>query len=123
MSSILLTNPFVAPPQSSLIPESPTSAAPVAPVPAGGAASSSGDAASFTGSGAGSGKQADNVALFQAKDTAKWGRPFDATSDSVIGAQAKSTIDALPLGPDLPEVEMPDPLPTSPFLKPNDLVE
>jgi hypothetical protein len=57
------------------------------------------------------------VALFKANENSKWARPPTATGGSVISAQARDNAELAPLGPDLPEVEMPDPLPTSPFLR------
>jgi cytoskeletal protein RodZ len=44
-------------------------------------------------------------------------RPSEATLASVVNAQASDT-QANPFGINLPDVKMPDPLPTSPFLKP-----
>lgn len=124
MSSILLSNPFPAQPAPSAMTAEPPATAAITPVLAGGTTGSSDSAASFTGSGAGSSRQAENVALFQSADKAKWTPPAKATGGSVINAQARANTDRdsgieLPLGPDLPAVEMPDPLPTSPFLKPN----
>jgi hypothetical protein len=126
MSSILLNNPFpAAPAPSNLTADAPIAAAPIAAIQNGGAAGSSNGSTSFSGSGAGSSRQAENVAIFQSKDSAKWAPPANATGGSVIDAQTqtndnKSTVIELPLGPDLPAVAMPDPLPTSPFLKPNE---
>ncbi|MGC1506084.1 MAG: hypothetical protein WA782_18345 [Sulfitobacter sp.] len=125
MSSILLSNPFpAAPAPSHLTAEVPATADPIAAVQNGAAADTPDNATSFSGSGAGSSRQAENTALFQFKGTGKWPQPAKATGGSVIGAQtqanaSRSTVRELPLGPDLPAVEMPDPLPTSPFLKPN----
>ncbi len=125
MSSILLSNPFPTAPAASALPaEAPAAAAPIAAVPTGGSSESSGNATSFSGSGAGSSRQAQNVALFQSKGSAKWAQPAKATGGSVINAQTQVDRERespikLPLGPDLPAVEMPDPLPTSPFLKSN----
>lgn len=119
MNSILLSSPFPAPPPSAIVASDIASSATVAPIQAGASASSSGDAASFSGSGAGSGtsRQGETVALFKANGNNKWARPPTATGGSVIGAQARDNAEPAPLGPDLPEVEMPDPLPTSPFLR------
>lgn len=125
MSSILLSNPFpAAPAPSNLTVEAPAAAAPIAAVQHGHTADSSGDANSFTGSGSGSSRQAENIALLQSKDAAKWTPPTKATGGSVISAQTQANREPttgieLPLGSNLPAVEMPDPLPTSPFLKPN----
>jgi hypothetical protein len=132
MSSILLSNPFpVTPAPSNLTADAPPAAAPIAAVQNGGAADSSNGSTSFSGSGAGSSGQAENAAIFQSKDSEKWAPPATATGGSVINAQTQSgpspdatgdqrPVIKLPLGPDLPAVEMPDPLPTSPFLKPNE---
>ncbi len=117
MSSILLSSPFPVPPPSSTVPQDVPATAAIAPVQAGASASSSGDAASFSGSGAGTSRQGDTVALFQARANGKWARPSHATGGSVIDAQAQDNTTPAPLGLDLPEVEMPDPLPTSPFLR------
>jgi len=44
-------------------------------------------------------------------------RPADATRSSVVAAQTQTEKPAPLPGAGLPEVSMPDPLPTSPFLK------
>jgi hypothetical protein len=43
-------------------------------------------------------------------------RPSEATGGSVVNAQAQEAEETLSYGSELPEVEMPYPLPTSPFL-------
>jgi len=84
----------------------------------------SGNSTSFGGSGNGSGSQGPLAFLAKALERGPQ-RPSQATGDSIVNAQARANADALPkegpqepirLGPDLPAVEMPDPLPTSPFL-------
>lgn len=119
MSSILLSNPFPAPPPAGLTTPEPLAAVAIAPTQAAASASDTGDAASFRGSGTGSGtsNQGDTVALIQSRSKGDWQRPSDATGRSVIGAQAQDDAGDRPFGSDLPKVDMPDPLPTSPFLK------
>ncbi len=117
MSAILLTNPFAAPPasQSGQTTSSETS------LPAIPSASDPQDAKDTLQSkgaetGADTSKQAETAALL--RQFQQSARPSDATSDSVISAQATGTDgeEEPRIGPDLPEVEMPDPLPTSPIL-------
>ena len=119
MSSILLSNPFTAPQPAANMPQDVAATISVAPTQATSSTSDTGDASSFAGSGSGTGtsNQGNTVALFQSRDRASWGRPTDATGGSVIGAQAQKYTSETPFGVDLPEVDMPDPLPTSPFLK------
>jgi hypothetical protein len=119
MSSILLSNPFTAPQPAANMPQDVAATISVAPTQATSSTSDTGDASSFAGSGSGTGtsNQGNTVALFQSRDRANWGRPTDATGGSVIGAQAQEYTSETPFGVDLPEVDMPDPLPTSPFLK------
>ena len=119
MSSILLSNPFMAPQPAANLPQDAAAALQIAPTQATSRTADTGDASSFAGSGSGTGtsNQGNTVALFQSRDRGNWGRPTDATSGSVIGAQARDYKSELPFGVDLPKVEMPDPLPTSPFLK------
>ena len=62
-------------------------------------------------------KQATNVALLQAGIRDSWNWPTGATGRSVINAQADQNDN--PFGINLPEVEMPYPLPTSPILMRN----
>lgn len=117
MSSILLTNPFLTPP-------APSAAQDIAPtmavLPAQDVASSHtpNDASAFSGSGKGSGtsRQGDTVALIDLH-TRLQVLPPDATRGSVINAQGQTTAPAELPGANLPKVDMPDPLPTSPFLK------
>lgn len=59
--------------------------------------------------------QANKVALFQNKATMS--ASGDATPKSIVNAQAYKGSATDPFGNNLPEVVMPDPLPTSPFLK------
>jgi len=117
MSAILLSNTFATPSLLATPPPVAAAAAAVAPIADSKNTSKGGDASSFTGSGSGSSRQADNAAIFAAKEAGKWVRQPVPTGDSVVGAQAQSNAEEPPLGPDLPEVKMPDPLPTSPFLK------
>ena len=121
MSSIFPTSPLAAP-----IPHAAASAdaaPPLAVTPTQNATSTSdkGDATSFSGSGGGSGSssQADSVALMLTRVGSRQSRPSDATSTSVINAQAHDNDTPPPFGSNMPKVEMPDPLPTSPFLKRN----
>ncbi|NNE54243.1 MAG: hypothetical protein HKN30_17790 [Sulfitobacter sp.] len=115
MSAILLNNPFVTPSQPSSPP--PEVAPPLTVTPAQIATSSrdSGGATSFSGSGTGSGdsRQGDTAALLRSVQKKSVARPPDATGASVVNAQGSG------YGSNLPKVEMPDPLPTSPFLKRN----
>lgn len=124
MSAILLSNPFVVPPPAPAAPQTyPAGFAPPA-IGATGGASGTKDNTSFTNTGAGAetAKQAETVALFQKRQGMD--RPANATGSSVINAQTQTVVpgkeaaseDELKLGPDLPEVEMPNPLPTAPFL-------
>jgi hypothetical protein len=121
MSSILLSNPFTAPapPSAALVSDAAALAA-LQPLQSSNASTNTSDSTGFSGSGGGSSNQSQTVALMQAKDGTKWSRPTNATSGSVIGAQSGQATEPTPLGSNLPEVEMPDPLPTSPFLKRND---
>lgn len=119
MSSILLTNPFPAPPPPSSMQPGPQAVSDVAPIMAGSGAQGTDDSASYSGSGTGGGmsSQADTVALFQQNTQGKWAPPTDATGSSVINAQAQEAEPPIEYGANLPDVAMPDPLPTSPFLK------
>lgn len=118
MSSILLSNPFPAPqPPSSMTLDHAEGAGPLAAVPASAASSNTDNAPAFNGSGTGGRSPENTVALFQTYSEGKWDRPTNATSGSVIDAQAERQGEILPFGSNLPKVEMPDPLPTSPFLK------
>ncbi|MBB4175177.1 hypothetical protein [Sulfitobacter noctilucicola] len=130
MSSILLANPFPAPQMPTGQPHiDPGAALDLAPVQTAQTSNKSDGSASNSGSGAGGSNQADTVALIKANDTGKWSRPPNATGSSVVNAQSSDPSEPqydtneegelrtdLP-GSNLPEVEMPDPLPTSPFLK------
>ena len=119
MSAILLNNPFVTPTQPSSPPQDPAPPLAVTPTQTATPTGDSGGATSFSGSGTGSGdsRQGDTVALLRSGQKKSLVRPPDATGASVVNAQGTDG----PAGPDygsnLPEVEMPDPLPTSPFLK------
>ncbi|MEM6940172.1 MAG: hypothetical protein AAF943_15230 [Pseudomonadota bacterium] len=115
MSAILLTNPFAAPPP---VPNGqPAASTPeVAAIPAATGAAETGNNVSSKGAdtGAQTAKQEQSVALMQSYQETK--RPPDATGDSVINAQAKASKEDTSVGPDLPEFEMPDPLPTNPIM-------
>ena len=117
MSSILLSNPFAPPSPVTIQAQDIGAALAVPPAPSVGKGDATGDSTGFAGAGGGRGtsNQRATVALFQGRGGEAWARPADATGRSVIGAQAQDN--SRPLGPDLPEVAMPDPLPTSPFLK------
>lgn len=116
MSSILFTNPFV--PQSpALTPPADVPALAVAPAQNAAASQDQGDATSFGGSGTGNSNQGDTAALFRAQKDAS-ARPQAATLGSVINAQAEPEPTDLYATSNLQEIKMPDPLPTSPFLKP-----
>lgn len=120
MSSILLQNPFASqPPLVSANP--PVSVGPNVVAPASGASSGagSGDSTAFGRSGNGYGGGDGAAMSFRAKSRAPE-RPTNATPDSVVGAQVSERPEQREIpekvGPDLPKVDMPDPLPTSPFL-------
>ncbi len=119
MSSILLSNPFVpAPAQAQPAGSEPQTALAVAPTQSAVASGDTGGATAHSGNGSGFGSGAGHQALFK---QAKGGggvttdRPPDATPSSVVNARAQD--EENPLGTDLPEVEMPNPLPTSPILQ------
>lgn len=120
MSSILLSNPFVLPaPPPSGAQDATAPALVVAPASGASSNSNTGDAASFSGSGSGySGGNDQQAAAAIIRDRAKatLARPPDATSNSVVNAQTREGAEITPFGANLPKVEMPDPLPTSPFL-------
>lgn len=119
MSSILLSNPFVAaPPQAQPAGAEPQTALAVAPTQSTGASGNTGGATSHSGNGSGFGSGAGSQALFKQVRTAASAapeRPVDATPSSIVNAKAQQ--EQNPLGSDLPEVEMPNPLPTSPILQ------
>ena len=120
MSSILFSNPF-APASPAPSPTTDASGGlAVAPPSALGKSTQSGDATAFSGSGNGrnASNQSANVAFLRAGASDNWDRPADATGRSIIGAQAQEN--SSPFGVNLPEVEMPLPLPTSPILKRGD---
>lgn len=120
MSSILLSNPFIMPAPPPSAPQDTAPALAVAPTQAASTSNSSGDATSFSGSGSGySGGRDQHSTATLIRDRARTTleRPADATGKSVVNAQTHSEAADLPFGSNLPKVEMPDPLPTSPFLK------
>lgn len=117
MSSILLTNPFLTPPAPGAAQElSPTVTIPPAQDVT--SARTSNDASAFSGSAKGSGasRQGETVALIS-QHKRQQTQPSDATPGSVINAQGQTGTPVVMPGANLPRVEMPDPLPTSPFLK------
>ncbi|MFT6676512.1 MAG: hypothetical protein ACJAVM_002716 [Sulfitobacter sp.] len=118
MSSILLSNPFVSPaPPPGLGTES-LPLQPLAPAQGLAQGRAAGNSTGFSGSGSsGTSNQSSTAALIRSRINSPLSRPADATRDSVVAAQTqKDSITPLP-GANLPKVEMPDPLPTSPFLK------
>jgi hypothetical protein len=119
MSSILLINPFVTPVPLSNSPQVIASAFAVAPMQGTSAGNNAGNATSFSGSGSGhSGGSDQQSAALVIRDRAKASltRPADATGTSVVNAQTQDRVEIIPFGANLPKVDMPDPLPTSPFL-------
>lgn len=118
MSSILLSNPFPASqPPSSMALDISEGAGPLAPVQTSASTATANNSQGFNGAGTGGRSPENTVALFQSYSANKWERPANATSGSVIDAQAEQQEEVLPFGTNLPKVEMPNPLPTSPFLK------
>ncbi len=121
MSAILLTNPFPAPPPSSALQTDATATPAVTPVTAGANTKGTNDGASNSGTGAGGStpRQGETVALFKQSAAGKWAVPAKPTGGSIVNAQAQAQTGTPPIvfGANLPEVAMPDPLPTSPFLK------
>lgn len=119
MSSILLSNPFVTPAPQPSGPQETVAPLGVAPTQAASSGNGAGNATSFSGSGSGysgGGDQQTAAALMRSRARSTMARPVDATGTSVVNAQAQ---DVMPFGSNLPKIEMPDPLPTSPFLKPS----
>ena len=112
MSAILLSNPFASPPTAvPAVDADPKAALAVTPSEQGPGAENSGNSTGF-----GSHDRAQDIIMWAKRDTTM-ARPDEATWDSVVNAQT-SEEGQKPFGNDLPEVKMPDPLPTSPFLKP-----
>lgn len=110
MSSILLANPFVAPQNQAPAVSDPQP--PLAPV----SATQAGADATLDNTGA-QGRQDQGGQNAQRSRPPT--RPADASRSSVVDAQIIAPEGEAPLiGPSLPKVPMPDPLPTSPFLKP-----
>ena len=119
MSSILLSNPFITPVPPSSGPQETVPALAVAPTQGASAGNGTGDATSFSGSGSGHSGGSDQrsaAALIRDRAMASISRPSDATGTSVVNAQTQGGIEIMRFGANLPKVEMPDPLPTSPFL-------
>ncbi|MGJ5620389.1 hypothetical protein [Sulfitobacter sp. MF3-043] len=117
MSSILLSNPFLnlAPPPSGAQPVAPVLG--VAPLQKASAGNNTGNPTSFSGSRSGSGHDQQSAAeAIRARARIAMAPPSNATSTSVVNAQTQVENDIIPFGANLPKVEMPDPLPTSPFL-------
>ena len=122
MSSILLSNPFVAPPPMGQVTsaDQPSTALAVAPAQGSTASSGAGTSTGFTGQGSGYGSDSGQKALLaMTRAAAAVGRPADATSGSIVTAQAQAedALVILPFGANMPEVEMPDILPTAPWFK------
>lgn len=121
MSVLLLTNPYTPPQQvpSTSVPsaaalaqtgvESPTA---IPPTQQTAGQNGSGSATSYSGSGAGAGGAAAQFAL---KSDISFSRPPDAAPGSVVNAQA--TAETFEFAQTETARELPDPLPTSPFLK------
>ncbi|MBD3665873.1 hypothetical protein [Sulfitobacter aestuariivivens] len=145
MSSILLTNPFAsvpsAPQAATEGPVAPLTIHAVTPAQTGSTARGAGNAASYTGTGSGQGRSigsaSQQAVLSDRRDALRTERPPNATANSVVGAQSRESDASAtvqpndqdsslrsPAGlvPSAPaaqaiEIQMPDPLPTSPFLK------
>lgn len=118
MSSILLSNPFVTPLHPVSAQQEVFGTLAILPTKLAGSSKNTDDATSFGGSGTGTSKQADTAALLRkAQNLAEDKAPQDAQSRSVIVAQAVPTPAPILFQVDSPKVDMPDPLPTSPFLK------
>lgn len=117
MSSIVLSNPFATPPPTAQAAMAvPQTALAVAPSTETASNPNAGNAGGSGGHGSGFHSHGGQQAIIRlAAIAGHTGRAPDATSGSVINAQARSEGDS-PFGINLPEVEMPDPLPTSPFL-------
>lgn len=116
MSSILLSNPFVTPSPPTNTPEVlPTLA--VTPLLQTQSGQNPGDTTSFSGSGTGNSNQGDTIALLRSRAEPELSPLQDATAGSIITAQAVPEYTPTITPTALPKVEMPDPLPTSPFLK------
>ena len=118
MSSILLSNPFVtptpAPPPAGA--EQQTALA-VAPAQGASAGNQSGNSSGFSGNGSGFGSNnAMQLILAKARTATARQESTDAAPSSVVNAQTQGDSNSY-FNTSLPRVEMPDPLPTSPFLK------
>lgn len=120
MSSLLLSNPFVAPPPPASMAGyvSPSGGLAVAPTQGSSASAGADDnaGAGMQGRGDGSGQKA-YMAMTRAASAI--GRPADATPGSIISAQAQADTPGVivPFGQNLPDFEMPDVLPTAPWFK------
>ncbi|MDF1726842.1 MAG: hypothetical protein P1U53_03730, partial [Sulfitobacter sp.] len=119
MSSILLSNPYLPPTFHGGTAPDPTPALALAPVTTAGTAGTGDKAADFANSGNSGGEKGDGdiVTLMQLGKSAALTRPQDATGQSVVDAQGQDRGPVVTMGANLPEVPMPNPLPTSPFLK------
>ncbi len=123
MSSILLSNPFVTPAPPAQSPSAePQTALAITPSQGATGAGGSSDASSFSGNGSGfGGRDGAQAIITRVRNSTSQERPFEATPLSVVTAQTQNTDatreSANPFGTNLPNVDMPDPLPTSPFLK------
>lgn len=122
MSSILLSNPFVTqPPTAQPAAPEPQTALAVAPSAAAASNPDAGNGRGFGGNGGETGSDRSRQSIIRmAAEAGLTGRAPNATSGSVINAQAQGENAKRegddPFGVNLPKVEMPDPLPTSPFL-------
>jgi hypothetical protein len=122
MSAILLSNPFVTPPPTAPATslDQPSTALAVTPAQGSGASSGAGDSTGFSGQGSGYGSDSGQQALLaMTRAASAIGRPADATSGSIVNAQAQAEEAPVivPFGSNMPEVEMPDILPTAPWFK------
>ncbi|MEM6304972.1 MAG: hypothetical protein AAF744_09635 [Pseudomonadota bacterium] len=119
MSAIILSNPYVPPTQASQQPVAePQNALAVLPPAGAQSSAASGDATGYSGTGSGYGGGPGQEAILKeamARTAGASERPTDATPASIV--EAKAMKEANPLGTDLPEVDLPNPLPTSPILE------
>jgi hypothetical protein len=118
MSSILLSNPFVAPaaPPVNNVGGALLTVRAAPPSTSGAGTSDSGDSRSSSGGGFGN-QNGAQVLIMRTRPGAWLDRPVEAASRSVVNAQVFERSPD-PFGTNLPNVDMPDPLPTSPYLLP-----
>jgi hypothetical protein len=115
MSSILLANSF-APLQQSDNPTPMSLATPLTKLAGVATSQTRNSTASFGGSGTGKSSQEEISGLLRSRSKGMGAYPT-ATSASIIRAQAVPEPAPIVPRPALPEVELPDPLPTSPILQ------